>query len=385
MNKRFPFFILALCCTVQLLAQTPFRHKLAVFAPLYLDSAYNGFQYKHGNTLPRYIIPGLEFYQGVQMALDSMNLEGVPLEVFVYDTKSKSKPFTTQVREMPEVEMIIGAASADEVRILANVALERKIPFISSSFPNDAGVVNNPYFVVLNSTLPAHFRTIYQFLQKTHALHNVVYFRRKSTQDTWLKDLYTETGNTATGTPVKTKFVELDADFTTEDVLPFLDSNTTNICIAGSMDETFSKQLAATIAPLTKEYRSKLIGMPTWDGYRELNKPEYRDLEIVYTAPLYNPRTDKISMAISELYKNKFYSRPSDMVFWGYGAAWKYGRLLLEYGRDVSSNLAVDKFDVFTDYDVQPVLNKQTDTLDYFENKKVYLVSKMNGVVTAAR
>ncbi|HRO71687.1 MAG TPA: hypothetical protein PK951_14955, partial [Chitinophagaceae bacterium] len=66
----------------------PAVKKIAVFAPLYLDSAFdvnNEYRYAK-NNFPKFINSGLEFYEGVQLALDSLNQEGVELEVFVYDT-----------------------------------------------------------------------------------------------------------------------------------------------------------------------------------------------------------------------------------------------------------------------------------------------------------
>ncbi|HEX6915966.1 MAG TPA: hypothetical protein VF145_12035, partial [Chitinophagaceae bacterium] len=43
--------------------------KVAVLIPLYLDSAFHGTTYKLGNSnIPKYILPGLDFYNGVMMA-----------------------------------------------------------------------------------------------------------------------------------------------------------------------------------------------------------------------------------------------------------------------------------------------------------------------------
>jgi hypothetical protein len=33
------------------------------------------------------------------------------------------------------------------------------------------------------------------------------------------------------------------------------------------------------------------------------------------------------------------------------------------------------------EFDIQPVINRTTMTLDYFENKKLYFVKKVDGVV----
>ena len=70
-------------------AQNASKQKIAVFVPLYLDSAFDAYNtYRYDKNFPKFINPGLEFYEGVQLALDSLTKEKVPLEVFVYDTRS---------------------------------------------------------------------------------------------------------------------------------------------------------------------------------------------------------------------------------------------------------------------------------------------------------
>ena len=87
---------LFLCFTFStfiLFAQTGTKHyKIAVFAPIYLDSVFDGDTYKAGiNNLPKSVLPGLDFYNGVMMAIDSLQQEGAPIEVFVYDSKNKNE------------------------------------------------------------------------------------------------------------------------------------------------------------------------------------------------------------------------------------------------------------------------------------------------------
>ena len=78
------------CCHLQLFAQnSTSKQKIAVFAPLYLDSAFDATNsYRYDKNFPKFINPGLEFYEGVQFALDSLNKENAQLEVFVFDTRS---------------------------------------------------------------------------------------------------------------------------------------------------------------------------------------------------------------------------------------------------------------------------------------------------------
>ncbi len=71
------------------------------------------------------------------------------------------------------------------------------------------------------------------------------------------------------------------------------------------------------------------------------------------------------------------------MVFRGYETTWHFARLLMDYGKNLSGSIGEKKYKVFDDFDIEPVfLNKQNLTLDYFENKKLYFIRKVDGNVT---
>lgn len=361
------------------------KHKIAIFAPLYLDSAFDASQeYKYAkNVFPKFINSGLEFYEGVQLALDSLNSEGADLEVFIYDTRSATETLEKQLNraELADVELIIAHCSNNEVRMLADIAGRRKIPVINTTVPNDAGTIANPYFIVLNPTLKTQCEGIYRYIQKYYSINPSIVFRRKGSADDAIKGLFDETSRNTVAVPLKLKYVELADNFTAEQLKGYLDSTRNSLCIAGSLDMNFGRQLALQLASLSKQYPITIVGMPTWDGIRDFSKPEYKGIEIIYSTPFYHNKTDKVSQGIFAHFNTKMYSRPSDMVFRGYEVTWKFARLLLKYGKDISSNMGNKQDKLFTDFDIQPVLNKTSMVLDYFENKKLYFVKWQDGII----
>jgi len=50
------------------------KYHIAVFLPLYLDSAFDASgNYRFDQNFPKYLNPGLEFYEGLELAMDSLN------------------------------------------------------------------------------------------------------------------------------------------------------------------------------------------------------------------------------------------------------------------------------------------------------------------------
>src|SRR5215510_14908536 len=227
-KKRIPKWILliAYCLLpVCILAQTS-KHKIAIFSPLYLDSAFDDLNnYRYEKQFPKFINPGLEFYEGVQLALDSLAKEGTPLEVFIYDTRSAKEPLAQQLSKLDtsEIELILAYANPQESWNIANAAKSKKIPYVNVNLPNDAGITDNPFFVMLNSTLQTHLDRVYKYVQKNYPLDPVIVFRKKGQMEDIIKASFDETGKSSPS--VKLKYVDLTDSFTVNQLMAKLDSN----------------------------------------------------------------------------------------------------------------------------------------------------------------
>ena len=381
MKRLFVGSIFILVVSFSTIAQTVQRNKIAIFTPLYLDSVFDAtgnFRFEK-NNFPRYVIPGLEFYQGVQTALDSLQKRGAPLEIFVYDSRGKqSISQQLALPELTDVEMIIAQSNVPETKALAEAAQQRKIPFISATLPNDANVSNNPYFVVLNSTLQAHVESIYQFIQKYHKQDRIIVFTKPGAQEDQIKEHFADFAKSAPGTPLTIKYVNIGSNFTPQILAAHLDSTKRNVCIAGTLDETFAERLATHLAAINSTYPTRVIGMPTWD---RLNFNKFQNLEIIYSTPFYYNRISPLENKLAEEFSTTVSNKPTDMFFRGYEATLRFAMLLLDTKKDVASNLTRKGNTVFTQFDIQPVFkDKSSMTLDYFENRHLYFIKVFGGV-----
>jgi hypothetical protein len=360
------------------------RQHIAIFTPLYLDSAFDASgNYRYDNkTFPKQASAGLEFWEGAELAIDSLQKEGIKLDIHVYDTKAPQQHIDSILasEEFKQTSLIIGEVTATEAVKLAGVAATLDIPFINTNLPNDAGIQNNPHYVILNPTLLTHCIGIYRFLQKNYSLSDIIVFRKKGAQEDRLKTYFTDFEKT-TAVKLKLKYITLDDNFTQDKLKPYLSSDQPSICLAGSLDANFAQTLCAQLALLSEAGSPNVIvGMPTWDMI-DFEKSQYKNLEIVYSTPFYVAPTNKLATAVQDNFKTTYYSRPSDMVFRGYETVYHFAHLLTLYGKNLGSSLSDKKYMLFGEFDIQPVINRTTMTLDYFENKKLYFVKKVDGVV----
>lgn len=362
------------------------RYQVAIFTPLYLDSAFDqNSAYRYGKGFPKYINAGLEFYEGAELAIDSLNTEGVGLDVFIYDSRSSTSGVNEIIKspQFDSIDLVIGQVNASEAKRLANAVAKRNIPFINANYPNDAGVTNNPNYVVLNSTLLTHCTGIYRFIQKKYPLASVVVFRKKGEQEDRLQSYFESISKNTSSVPLKIKYVVLDELFSPDDLKQYLTEDGTTACIAGSLDVAFGQLLTSSLSSLYSNYPTVLFGMPTWWDVTDFSKPEFKGVEVFYTTPFYHSDSNDVVEKIVSDYKSRFYSRPTDAFFLGFETVYHFAHLLMVNGKNLGSSLSDKRYRVFTEFDIQPVINPKTNTLDYFENKKLYFVKKVNGAEIA--
>lgn len=368
-------------------AQQKTKH-IALFTSLYLDSAFaDDFSYRYGNSFPKQAINGLEFYNGAQFAMDSLaKMTGVNLTLHVYDLKSRSGNIQ-RIAKMPvmdSIDLIIGAVSGTEYLQLAKLAQDKSIPFISATYPNDGGIKNNPFVVIANPKLNTHLQATYNYILKQMATFNLIYVRRNNAADNRVSETFNELNKGANGQPVvRYKTVQLTDTPTPDDLLSLLDSTRENVLITGSLDENFGRNLALSVAEAAKKSIAiTLIGMPTWETIKEIQKSDFKNIPIIYSNSFFNKKDDW-SITFEDTYRKKTFSRPSDFAFKGYELTLFFSQLLNKYGRDLIKHLDDKSFRLHTDYDFKPIRwNKAAVQPDYYENKKVYMVRRYLGQST---
>ena len=381
--------LLLLCCLllsfIVLKAQQPQTSKLkvAVFAPVYLDSVFTGdtFRPANSNSLPRYMLPGLDFYNGVMLAIDSLNTERAPVQVLFYDTKSTGMPLDKML-ESPELSgtslIIASFNTRHEVKPVADYALKNNIPLLSSTYPNDGGVEGNPFFVLLNPTLRTHCEGLYKYLQRIYPTTSMVMFRKKGAAEDMIQSIFGEMARNTQGVPLKIKTVELPDSFTTAQVTGYLDSNRQNIVICGSLNEAFGLSLTRSLNEAKNSYRSIAAGMPTWDALKDIDK----GIEIIYSTPYNYQRADKEGLSFTAKYRAKYAGRPSDMAFKGFESMYHFTKLLVKHQSALINNLSDNSFKLFNEFNVQPVRISAANPMPlYLENKKLYFVRKIDGQI----
>ncbi len=361
--------------------------KVAVFIPLYAQSVIDTISNTSEKSgLPKIVLPGLEFYNGVMMAVDSLNQEGARVEISIYDTKQTSQTLSDLMKK-PEMNggglIIAVITNTKELKIFADLALAKSIPLISATYPNYVGVSQNPYFVLLNSSFPAHLEGLYRHMQRYYSSNTIIAVTKKGPTEDYIRKYITDINKTPGAIPLKIKWINIDAgNISLNSLKNSLDSAKNNVIFVASPLESFGLHVVKMLCS-NESYQSTAIGMPTWDALKELDNPECKNVDIVFSTPfLYYSQNQTLSSLVNKRYKEKYYSRPSDMVFKGYEITYHFTKLLQKYKDSLVNYLSDTSSALFNKFQLEPVRLRKTITKpDFIENKKLYFIKKQAGTV----
>lgn len=348
------------------------RKTIAVFIPLEIDAAFNGPDYILGNSnLPKTMLPGLDFYNGVLMAIDSLKKTNTSLDIRIIDAKQKNNSLATLLTDtsIQKTALIISAVTnRADTKLIADFALAHQAPMVSAVFPNDAGVTNNPFFTILNPTLKTQCEAISNYLQNNFAKNTILYCKKKGPTEDYIQSIIVDSKSKTAKSFLN---IEVQDSIVFSDLAPYLDSTKQNILLCGSLKESFGTALVKILNE-NPAYKSTVIGMPTWDGDKSLNTP---NVEIIYASPYYFNGNEKLLKQLTAAYKAKYLGRPSDQFFKGY-------ETMLYFTTSLLSKTSP----AFNTFKIMPVYNADNKSqVDYQENKNLYFFRKQNGQIKSAK
>lgn len=357
------------------------RYKIAVLTPLYLDSVEWDKDLAH---LPKFMMPGLDFYQGVQIAADTLRQQGFKLDIYIHDSKSSYLNVQTLIAsdKLDSMDLIIGNASIADLKLLGDFANRKKINFVSAVSPSDADQTNNPYFTILQPRLSTHIEKMHRQINSKFPYDNVVYVHR-SNNSSEVNGLGYFKNDILNSLP--SRFVEYDLTSTEavdfKSILNKLDTTLNTTVVLGVLDAGLAYKVLKSLSAEAKRFHLKTFCMPTVESIRTFEKQdEFPDMPVFYTTSYIIDKVTPASQYITKKYKSKMGGVPSDIVYKGFESLNFFANLLLRYGTPFNNHISDNSYTFITPYKIMPV--KDAGKIMYHENKFLYLIRYENGVMS---
>lgn len=345
------------------------RYRVDVFSAIYLNELVKGGKSVYQVRIPEKAMAGLNFYEGIKLATDSLNRGGYSMDVYMHDITDPLSSVATLINtgSLDSSDLLIGAVSTQQVGPLAAFALKHHINFISALSPSDDGVKGNPFFTLLQPTLQTHCEALRRAVGRKYPRQKVlVYHRSTGVDETAFRSVIKD--NLYTYTPIAANTLP-----TAEQLSAEIDTTATNIVVMPIVDASYAAQALQSLTKAFPGARFEVYGMPSWKGMEVLKKGVAAPNMAVYlTAPFYFDPSTANGQMIASAYKRTYGSRPGEMVYRAYETLTWYAYLLNHYGTVFNARTGDNGAAAFTRFDVKPRWDA-ADNLLYNENTHLYL------------
>lgn len=334
----------------------------------------------------------IQFYEGLKLALDSLEKQGMNVNLYVYDVdKNISK--TAKVLQQPEIrtmDLIVGpfySASFNQVAYFAgnfnipivnplsfresilsdyNTAikvkpgikaqLEMTNTFVSNFAPNskvflisqtsylDADLVTN-----IQNSLLENMDTYSKFgnyellnLGKQVALRDTLYNPDSMPPPFTFEgsDIYPMILNSAIDDSTTINNYLIKINYSTDSLYPFLENASVlrnNIVIVYGKKKSFVLDVLNRLNETRDTFDIQLLGMPGWDRINNLNNVKMNNLNLTYFSSNYINYNSDITQDFIYKFRNTYFAEPDNYGFLGYDIGYYFLSNLFNYSDNVNS------------------------------------------------
>ncbi|MCB0430487.1 MAG: LysM peptidoglycan-binding domain-containing protein [Flavobacteriales bacterium] len=315
------------------------KYTVSLLLPLYLDlndsTEARMRREPPAGEMEDHVLPqsrlGLEFYQGVLMASDSVsNANGIGFNLKVYDTENDTNVVKKLVRQgaLDSTDLVIGPMYENCWNTILPTARRKHVDVVSPFAIDDAWLAGMPHAAKLTTPAAVHVRTLGKLGAAKYSHHKfiVVYLDRdgdRELKDEFRHALYTSLPVYRDSSAVNYKEVNYSKE-KIEGVRSQLSAKDTNVVVFLSKEYSLVSDLISKLnysAVKTDGPDIILFGMPNWKGFDNIDVAYLQNL-FVHIPSSYH--VDYSNPAVTEFmvrFRDRFHTDPSNYAFLGYDVA----------------------------------------------------------------
>lgn len=361
------------------------RYSVAVMLPFMLDEL-NASPGKKRNQIV------LDFYDGIKLAVDSLNEKGPQINLRAYDTEQGldylRRILTTE--ELKNTDLVIGPLYANENAIVQQFSLANQVNVVNPLSNNSDLIGENPYAFLFQPSSETIGRTAAEYIARNARKNICMVIYGPDRKDSVLAANFaakaTELGiNIVASKKIKREeagqIIEILATPTEYDEFKFPSQFTLKKDSIGSIYVATDEPLIYTKVISGIETRGDsilVVGSENWIDDTAVPFEKYQTLGIVFTAPNYVSVHDPRRKAFTTQFMNKYGKVPSKLSLLGY-------EMMLFFGNQLQTN-GVYFQDGLNDHEVIPGYLFQGFRYQHSrDNQLVPLVTFKGGVLTLVK
>ena len=288
----------------------------------------------------------LQFYEGVLVAIDSMQKSGLNVVLNVFDTQNNvdSTRAFLQTPAFRESDLIIGPVYQEIQKEVADAAKILQIPIVSP-FASSSDVINlNPYFFQVNPSREyLAEKTAEMVVEDYYNNCNFIVVRTSNSDQTiegkmvnLIREKYFNTGilNSPGGVTFKEYNFKSEGSFGLRSIMSKQKENV--VLIPSSMEGELSIAIS-NINNLADDYSITLIATSNYQQrYPSIDVEQFHNLKMKYVYPYWVDYSDPATIRMIESFKQYFATEPNMFGMQGFDVTYYFLNALRYYGAGFS-------------------------------------------------
>lgn len=306
----------------------------------------------------------VQFYEGVLIAVDSMQRAGMQVRLNVYDTHNDKDSIRNVIynEDFLENDLIIGPVYPDVQEEVAAIAAKNRIPMVSplSSRSREIGI--NPYYYQVNPGRDYVANQTAELIADEYFNSNFIVFKTndyEGTKQERVVNLIQEKLYNS-GFMGKQNGVNFNIyDFQNEGPFGFrriLSHEKENVVYIPTSSEGELSVAISNINNLADQYSITLVGTNRFQDYESIEIKHFHNLKLEYLSPYWIDYDEKATVRFLEKFRENFYTDPNNFGVQGYDVAFYFLNALHNYGREFNDCLPYLQVDLVQgDYQFEKV------------------------------
>jgi len=317
-------------------------YRIALLIPFYLDKTYTIDTTDDDSKTTNYkSFSFIQFYEGVRIALDSLENSGLSLTVYVYDVNegTDAQEFIDKKKELKNMDLIIGPFFMSSYTVFAEWAKQNNVNIVNPFTKKGSAILNNPNSFKLIASDSSQASKVLSFISETYPGCNVLIVHRNA--DTSLvKAFENNAALLAQGKNTFTYHVIEYAKKGYAGISGNLTGNSVNVIITLADGEAFVSAYLRNLNESAHTYKILLFGQPSWEQYSSLDLEYLMNLNLHIFESYFLDYSNAKTKDFIKKYRRRYNTDPNHYAFHGYDIMMYFSEALKKFGRNFKECLS---------------------------------------------
>lgn len=284
----------------------------------------------------------IQFYEGVLLAVDSLQKAGMNIRLNVFDTQQNPDSIRKFIYAdgFLETDLIIGPVYSQVQNEVATIAAKNRIPMVSPLSSQSSVLMSNPYYYQVNPSREFLAAKTAEFITEEYFNSNFVVIKTANSgglHEEKVVDMVRERmlNSGFWGQPQGMQFQVYD--FGREGASGFehiFFPHKENVVFVSSMNEGDLSLILSNINNLAGKFSITLVGFNRYEQFESITDEFFHNLKLKYIAPYWVDYSHPETIRFLEKFKKHFHMEPDNFGMQGYDVAFYFLNALFNYGKD---------------------------------------------------